>query len=220
MGEHSAISWTDATFNPWAGCVKVSPACDHCYAESETKRYGFAKWGKEAVRVVMSPAYWRKPHAWNKQAAAAGERRRVFCGSWCDVMEDRPGCTESNGERLEQVRDRLYDLIEATPSLDWLLLTKRPQNFRRFLPAAWLERPRPNVWGMTTVEADEYLWRAQALIETPFVKRGISAEPLLGPIDLRPYLPDIDWVIVGGESGNYPRAMNPDWARSLRDQCL
>lgn len=221
MGEVSGISWTHATFNPWAGCTKVSPACDNCYAEIETHRYKFAEWGPDAVRRTMSAEYWRKPLAWNKQAAEAGERRRVFCGSWCDVMEENDRTT-SSGEKLDQLRDRLYDLIEQTENLDWLLLTKRPQNFRRFLPATWLRSPRPNVWGMTTVESQEYVWRAEELAQTPFVTRGISAEPLLGNVDLMPWLAvgKIDWVIVGGESQAGARAMRPEYARSLRDQCL
>lgn len=213
----SGISWTDHTFNPWAGCVKVSPGCDNCYAEKENERYGFAKWGKDTPRRVTSDAYWREPIKWNKQAE---RRERVFCGSWCDVMEESHTMTTTK-ESLDSVRERLYELIDRTPNLDWLLLTKRPQNFRRFLPSSWLAEPRPNVWGMTTVESQEYTWRVAELVDTPFAVRGISAEPLLGPVDLSYFLYDdeIHWVIAGGESQSGARAMRPYWARSLRDQC-
>jgi protein gp37 len=214
MGKTTEISWTDHTFNPWWGCTKVSPACDHCYAESFSKRTGNAVWGKDAPRRFFSDAHWAEPLKWNRDAEIAGVRRRVFCGSMCDVMEDR--------EDLTGHRDRLYHLIAVTPHLDWLLLTKRPQNFSRFLPFIWLHSPMPNVWGMTTVESPEYLWRAEALLKTPFRKRGLSMEPLLALVDISRQLSTlgIDWVIVGGESGHGARPMHPNWARSLRDQCV
>lgn len=209
MGETTGISWTHHTFNPWAGCVKVSPACENCYAEIETKRYGFVTWGKDSERRRTSAAYWRKLQAWNTSAKEAGERRRVFVGSWCDIMEDRP--------ELQAIRLDLYLHIEDCPDLDFLLLTKRPQNFRKFLPAQWLTHPLPNVWGMTTVETQDYRWRAEELADTNFAVRGISAEPLLGPLDISGL--DVDWVIVGGESQAGARPMQIEWARSLRDQC-
>ena len=217
MGANSGIEWTDHTFNAWWGCVKVSPACDHCYAEVMAKRTGFQVWGKGADRRMMTDAYWNQPLSWNRWCEKRGERRRVFCGSMCDVMEDAPG--------IQEIREaKLYPLIEATPLLDWLLLTKRPQNFLRFLPAAWLEHPRSNVWGMTTVESDDYRWRATELLKTPFAVRGLSMEPLLGPVDIGALLPDdftggVDWVIAGGESGPQARPSHPDWFRRLRDQC-
>ncbi|HKS96745.1 MAG TPA: DUF5131 family protein [Terriglobia bacterium] len=216
MGEKSKIEWTDATFNPWHGCTKVSPACDHCYAETFARRVGFSEtgsklpiWGKDAGRRFFGDAHWNEPLKWNKQAEREGVRKRVFCGSMCDVMED--------SEDLQHSRVRLYNLIDDTPHLDWLLLTKRPQNFRRFLPKTWLDRPRPNVWGMTTVENADYLWRTEELLRTPFAVRGLSIEPLLGPLTLD--LAGIHWCIVGGESGPGARPMHPQWVRGLRDQC-
>lgn len=208
MGENSKIGWTHHTFNPWAGCTKVSPACDFCFAETDTKRYGFCGWGKDAERRVTSVQYWRQLAHWNLDAQLEGVRKRVFVGSWCDVMEDR--------SELKIIRDQLCGLIEENLWLDFLLLTKRPQNFRRFLPAEWLRSPRPNVWGMTTVESAEFKWREKALLETPFAVRGLSMEPLLGPVEIDP---NIDWVIAGGESGPHARPSNPAWFRSLRDQC-
>ena len=211
MGETTGISWTDHTFNPWAGCTKVSPACDNCYAEKDTKRRGFAEWGKDAERRRTSESYWKQLDKWNRSAEKDGVRRRVFIGSWCDIMEDRA--------ELQSIREDLYPIIERCMWLDFLLFTKRPQNFRRFLPGEWIGFPLPNVWGMTTVESPDYLWRAHALRDTPFVIRGLSMEPLLGDF------PQIDWhgihwAIVGGESQNGARPMKPEWARSLRDQCV
>lgn len=212
MGATTEISWTDATFNPWWGCVNVSPACDHCYAETFSKRTGNTVWGKDAPRRLMSDKYWEGPAKWNSIAERAGRRTRVFCGSMCDVMEDRAD--------LQPHRERLYELIQRTPWLDWLLLTKRPQNYRRFLPATWIEKPQPNVWGMTTVEANAYRWRIDALAETPFVVRGLSCEPLLEDLRIEQQLQTglIHWVIVGGESGPGARPMHPAWAQRLREQ--
>lgn len=212
MGLNSKIEWTHHTFNAWIGCTKVSPACDHCYAETQNKHRAWVDgWGKDAPRKITSDSYWREPLKWNRQAE---QRERVFCGSLCDVMEDRPDLVEP--------RQRLYMLIESTPNLDWLLLTKRPQNFRRFLPQSWLDKPRHNVWGMTTVEANAYRWRIDALAETPFVVRGLSCEPLLDDLKISQQLATglIHWVIAGGESGGGARPMRTKWARSLRDQCV
>lgn len=211
MGATSGISWTDATFNPWAGCTKVSPACDHCYAEIDTKRRGYVQWGKDAPRRRTSVGYWNQLEKWNIDALAYGTRRRVFIGSWCDIMEENP--------QLTAMRADLWPRLERCVFLDKLLLTKRPQNFRRFLPRHWIEGPLPSVWGMTTVESSEYRWRIDALRDTPFAVRGLSMEPLLGPVgnlDLR----GIHWVIAGGESQHGARPMNPDWAREIRDQCI
>src|SRR3569833_1383063 len=184
MGAKTEISWTDHTFNPWAGCVKISPACDHCYAESDTKRYGFAKWGKDEPRRRTSAAYWKHLEKWNRAAMDAGERRRVFIGAWCDIMEFN--------QQLDEIRADLWPRIEMLTNLDLLLLTKRPQNFRRKLPVQWLTSPRPNVWGMTTVESAEYMWRIDQLRDTPFAIRGLSVEPLLGPLG-RINLSGIHW---------------------------
>jgi protein gp37 len=213
MAEITEISWCDHTFNPWEGCVKVSPACDNCYAEARDKRmHSGGNWGKDAARLPHSESYWKQPLKWNRQAET---RERVFCGSLCDVMEDRAD--------LQPIRERLYDLIPATPNLDWLLLTKRPQNYKRFLPASWLLNPRPNVWGMTTVESADYIWRIEALMGVEFAVYGLSMEPLLGPVTLPKEFLSLGkraWCITGGESGRSARQGSPDWYRSLRDQCI
>jgi protein gp37 len=107
-------------------------------------------------------------------------------------MEDR--------RDLDADRERLYTLIEVTPWLDWMLLTKRPQNYRRLLPEHWLEEPPENVWLLTTVESTDYLWRIEELLRVPTAIHGISFEPLLGPVTLGPLAHQIDWAIIGGES--------------------
>lgn len=224
MGANSSIEWTTHTFNPWMGCMKISPACKFCYAEADRKMRGQLLWGPGAPRQVTSAAYWRQPLKWDREARESDSRPRVFCGSLCDVMEDFDGKLINGGccIGLQEIREHLYNLIEQTPNLDWMLLTKRPENYRRFLPQSWLENPRPNVWGMTTVESADYLWRVTELLSVPFVVRGLSMEPLLGPIAIPdPFLTLYrrGLVIVGGESGHNARPMHPDWARSLRDQC-
>lgn len=216
--QNSKIEWTDHTFNPWWGCVAVSPACDHCYAETFANRHTRTAdplWGKNATRLISSDEYWDAPHHWQRRAAAKGIRQRVFCGSMCDVMERRAD--------LDAPRQRLFKLIDETPNLDWLLLTKRPQEFRKFLPKAWLQTPRPNVWLMTSVETDQYFWRIDEMLRVPAVAYGISVEPLLGPVKVPRHFLDLGkraWVIVGGESGHHARPTPIEWVRAIRDQCI
>ncbi len=210
--QNSKIEWTDHTFNPWHGCQRVSPGCEHCYAEALNHRYGFDNWGpaKTTARREMSLNYWQQPYKWNEAARKEGRRARVFCASMADVFEEHPD--------LPPLRERLWFLIEHTPNLDWLLLTKRPENMYKMLPGTWLVLPRPNVWLGTSTENQEWFdRRIGPLLSTPARIHFLSAEPLIGPIDMRRYRPS--WVIVGGESGHGARPMHPDWARSLRDQC-
>lgn len=234
MGVETGISWTDHTFNPWRGCTKVSEACRFCYAETWAKRTGKKIWGPDAPREMAAEAYWRQPLKWNADAAAAKVRRRVFCSSLADVFEDRP--------ELVAPRARLFAIIQDTPALDWLLLTKRPENMLRLARGYWYSTGWPtNVWAGTTTETQEDAnRRIPHLLKVPARVRFISAEPLLGPIDLdglgfhvegeeKPdgnvlgYMtkasPGIDWVIVGGESGSQARPMTAWWARNLRDHC-
>ncbi len=217
MGRHTTINWTDATFNLVWGCVRVSPGCQNCYAETLSHRWGFDVWGADKPRRQMSDSYWKKPFAWNAQAVAEDRRLRVFCSSMADVFEDHPD--------LEAPRQRLWSTIERTPSLDWLLLTKRPQNIKRFYPQAWSTdeddggRMPENVWLLTTAESQELLGRrAPHLMSVPAAFRGLSVEPMLGPVDLYRFQ-TLNWVICGGESGPGARPMSLAWARDLRDQC-
>lgn len=235
MGANSSIEWTHHTFNPWWGCIKVSPGCEKCYAETLANRYGHAVWGpaKTTARREMSESYWRQPLKWNAAAAAAGERQRVFCASMADVFEDHP--------QLPPIRARLWELIEATPMLDWLLLTKRPENIELMLPPRWgiADQGMPrNAWLGFSAEDQQRFDERWPVMES--IKRHwrpsvvfLSAEPLLRSLDISEALYEddigddypywtatLDWVICGGESGAGARPMHPDWARSLRDQCV
>src|SRR5690348_736847 len=192
MGEGTKIQWTDHSFNPWWGCTRVSPGCEHCYAEAFAKRTGLG-WGVAAERRFFGDKHWNEPRRWNAAAEKEGRRHRVFCASMADVFEDRP--------ELAPWRERLWDLIDETPWLDWQLLTKRPENVNRLVTPAWHTGAWPeNVWLGTTVEdqrrAEE---RIPELLNCAAKVRFLSCEPLLGPVDLD--LDGIQWVIVGGESG-------------------
>lgn len=217
MGKDTAIEWTHHTFNPWWGCVRVSAACDHCYAETWAKRLGEEVWGPKSDRRFFGDAHWKEPLKWNADAVVQGVRKRVFCASMADVFENRPD--------LVPHRLRLLELIAQTPQLDWLLLTKRIHLVKKQLPKGYAFPS--NVWLGTTVEnqaeADK---RIRHLLEfaTPAV-RFLSCEPLLGPVDLRKFLVRneagvrVDWVIAGGESGHGSRPMEPQWPDELRKQC-
>lgn len=225
MAENSKIEWTDHTFNPWEGCQKVGPGCDHCYAETRNARFAGGQavnWGPGAMRRRTSAATWRKPLAWNAAHAEFfaehGRRQRVFCASLADVFDNAVDRTW---------RRDLFDLVELTPNLDWLLLTKRIGNVARMLPTHdWAARG--NVWlGATIVDQAEADRDIPKLLVVPARRRFLSMEPLLGPVDLGPATrlaafhgaEVLDWVIVGGESGASARPMHPAWATSLRDQC-
>lgn len=274
MAANSKIEWTHHTFNPWIGCTKVAAGCQHCYAERDMdKRLGKVQWGPSGTRVKTSEANWKKPLAWNRAAAKAGERHRVFCASLADVFEDWDGIMRghqggylhhadkwyrSKGEKfielddiaigksrvtMNDLRRELFALIDATPHLDWLLLTKRPENIAKMWPDCAVEPNRQphsdgrnNVWLGTSIanqaDADRNipeLLKCRELAPVLF----LSAEPLLGPVDLRRThrlternespLPrpinQLDLVICGGESGPHARPMHSNWARSLRAQC-
>ena len=205
--KNSAISWTDHTFNPWHGCEKVSPACTRCYAETNSLRWGKKIWGKDAPRRFMSDNYWKQPLSWNRIAGKTGIRARVFCASMADVFEDR--------EDLLKERARLWNLIDVTPNLDWLLLTKRPENTLSMVPKIWISLGFPtNVWMGTTAENDEW-WtkRLPHLRKIPARIRFVSVEPMLGPITGS--LEGVDWLLVGGESGKGSRLMRTEWVSDL-----
>jgi protein gp37 len=216
MGANTAIEWAHHTFNPWLGCTKISPACDHCYAEAWAKRTGHPElW--QGDRRFTSEANWRQPPKWNAAATAAGERHRVFCASLADVFDNQVPA---------HWRYELWQLIRSTTSLDWLLLTKRPQNIAAMLPQDWGDG-FANVWLGTTVEnQDEACRRLPHLLDVAARIRFLSCEPLLEAVRIFPEgrtpgdVGGIHWLIVGGESGPHARPMHPEWARTLRDQCL
>ncbi|KPH80510.1 DUF5131 family protein [Bosea vaviloviae] len=213
MAENSAIEWTDHTFNPWTGCTNVSPGCDHCYAESWSKRSGHVKWGNNP-RKRTTAQYWKVPAVWEANATAfyklKGRRQRVFCASLADVFDNQaePGW-----------RSDLFALIAATPSLDWLLLTKRPQNVKKMLPSDWKDG-YSNVWlGLTAEDQVRFDQRWKHLSAIPASVRFISYEPAIGPLRIVDAPVQPDWLISGGESGNGARIVEADWIRQIDADC-
>jgi protein gp37 len=210
MGQETRIEWCHHTFNPWRGCTKVSAGCANCYAEAISLRNPkvLGEWGPDGRRAIAAESYWAKPLRWDRDAALAGERRKVFCASLADVFEER--------DELEAPRERLWELTSRTPHLDWLLLTKRPGFAARWIAG----RPLPdNCWlGVSAEDQERTEERIPALLEIPAPLRFLSLEPLLGPIDL-PTLAGIAWAIVGGESGPGARPCDVGWIRSILDQC-
>jgi len=224
MGENSKISWCDHTFNPWMGCTKVSQGCKHCYAETlMDHRYGKVKWGPAGTRVRTSAANWRKPLQWNRQAEKEGRRYKVSCASLADVFEDRA--------ELVPWRVDLLKLIGQTPHLDWLLLTKRPENVLSMITDAgelllvtghradgvkilrWMkhgyEYAPANVWIGTSVEDQQQaINRIPALLSISAAVRFLSCEPLLGPVDLWPYtIPHF----AADDPRHYPHRDGVEW---------
>lgn len=192
MAENSKIGWTDNTFNPWIGCSKVSALCKFCYAEQFANRYNHAKWGESGTRVKTAASNWKKPYTWDRKAAKLNIRTKVFCSSLADVFDKHPSIKQ-------EWRDELFKIIKETPNLDWLLLTKRPENMVDLLPADW-GKGYPNVWiGASIGEKKNSEQLIKSLTAVPAKVRFISAEPLLEPFDLPKY--GIDWILIGGESG-------------------
>jgi len=241
MGEKTGIAWTDSTFNPWHGCQRVSPGCENCYAEALDHRLGRSNWGPVsggANRQAMSEGYWKEPLRWNRQAEKAQRRHRVFCASMCDVFED------TDHPVVIAARARLWFLIQTTPWLDWQLLTKRPENFKRLLPWGIANDPWPNVWlGVTSEDQRRADERIPILLDTPAVIRFVSYEPALEFVDfehlhmqgiteidavrgthgvIRPHggkCERLDWVIVGSESGHGARPARLEWYDRVRKLC-
>jgi protein gp37 len=224
MAENSKIEWCDHTFSPWIGCQHVSPGCDNCFAETMMDtRYGKVEWGPHGERKRTSVDYWRQPLRWARKVSTdrarafnhdypLPHRPRVFCASLCDVFDNQVP---------KEWRFDLWELIRSTPELDWLLLTKRPENIGRFLPYEWAlqDRPLPNVWLGFTAEDQEHFDRRWPIVrDIPAAVRFCSYEPALGPLQI-PDDPRLSQIICGGETGSGYRIMNVDWARVLRDQC-
>jgi protein gp37 len=208
MAEQTKIEWVDHTFNPWIGCTRVSPACDNCYAAAMAHRRKWARFEPWAPRRRTAPGNWRQPLRWDRKADAAGRRAKVFGPSLADPFD---------AEVSPAWREDYLRLIEATPHLDWILLTKRPVVARKF----FANRKVPdNLWPGITAETQAMLdLRAPHLLAIDARVHVVSAEPLLEALDLSCYLPGIDWVIAGGESGPRARPSDPDWFRTLRAQC-
>jgi protein gp37 len=209
MGKETGISWTDHTFNGWWGCTKLSPGCAHCYAEAFSRRYKWDVWGPGKPRREFKDDHWNGPVNWNRAAAEKKVPAKVFCGSMMDWAEDEAPAAE---------RAKLFPLIKQTPWLYWLMLTKRPENMPKYLPADWSIENYPNVWLGTSIENNDYVCRATDLIKVPAVVHFVSLEPLLGPVNQLDYT-DIEWAIVGGESGSGHRPMDKEWADDIRVDC-
>jgi protein gp37 len=234
MAENTEISWTNHSANFWWGCFKVSPGCQNCYADTLANRWGKSIWGPtKTTEREYKKGIWSELPKWNERAKQTGKREKVFVMSMGDFFEDHPQVTEW--------RDKALTLIQACHYLDFQVLTKRPENVVRMIETAnshsfsdaemWFYN-FPNVWIGTSIENQEQASeRIPALCDIPARVRFLSCEPLLGPVDIdrlgvfrfdgavlrSPNL--IHWVIVGGESGHGKRPFNPDWARSIRDQC-
>lgn len=242
MGKDTKISWAHHTFNPWLGCFEVSPACDNCYARELAHRFFPTQqlWGKDGVRRPASEKSWAEVEKWAVSARRRGVTERVFCESMGDLFEARPD--------LDRWRSRLWELIERTSDvLIWMLLTKRPENMLSMTPVRWGKGWPKNVWAGVTAENERRLKERMVYLErVPANVRFLSVEPMLGPMNLTPYLayfraaegavavecphgydacPECDagpihWVICGGESGQKARPSHPDWFRTLRNECV
>jgi protein gp37 len=196
--DHSAIEWTEATWNPTSGCTKVSPGCDRCYAERITKRFpnsfpnGFALTLRPDSLDV--PLHWRRP-------------RTIFVNSMSDLFHvDVP----------EDYLQKVFDVMRRTPQHTYQVLTKRAERLARVAPR--LPWP-PNVWMGVSVETASFAWRIDYLRQVPAAVRFVSAEPLLGPLPQLD-LTSIHWLIAGGESQSGCRPAEDAWFAQLRDQCL
>ncbi|HQF13997.1 MAG TPA: DUF5131 family protein [Thermogutta sp.] len=202
MGANTTISWTKRTWNPWRGCTKISPGCKNCYMFAAQLRYG------NEPHTVVRTRTWNDPLRWQRQAAYQGKWEFVFTCSWSDWFH----------EAADEWRGEAWQIIRRCPNLIFQILTKRPERIADHLPDDWGEG-YANVWLGTSIELNEYVWRADVLRKIPAVVRFISAEPLLGPLtDLD--LEGIHWLIVGGESGARYRPMKLAWVRELRDRAL
>lgn len=225
MGEETKIAWTDHTWSPWHGCTKVSPGCQHCYADALNHRWGHDNWGPGKPRRIVKN--WKIPELYNRKARAAGIRRKIF-PSMCDPFDL---------EVPARYFADLINLVERTESLDWLLLTKRPEAVQSRLLEIGRERLPENVWLGVSVENQTWAdRRIPALLSIPATVRFLSLEPLLGPVDLmldawwKPDggVPDpsldkrisemLHWAIIGGESGPGARVMESEFVSSLLGQ--
>ena len=208
MGQDSKIEWTDHTWNPWVGCTKVAPACDHCYAEGWSKRSGLVEWGGDRRRT--SAQNWKQPLKWNRDAQAAGKPATVFCLSLGDIWDNQ----------IDPAwRRDAFAVMRDTPWLVYLLLSKRIGNAVKMCPDGL---PRNAVIGATMVNQEEWdrdapkLSDAQARLSA--VLSFASIEPMLGPMNIRQHMPD--WIICGGESGPGARHMEEGWAASIMRQAV
>lgn len=205
MAVSSTIEWTDATWNPTTGCTKVSPGCDHCYAERFAERWRGLRgnYFESGFDLTLRANMLHRPEQWRGA-------KRIFVNSMSDLFHrDIP----------DEYIDRVFDVMERIDRHVYQILTKRPERMRRYLQRRYLAVPAPaHIWIGVSVESDAYAWRVDMLRECPAAIRFLSMEPLIGPVNAV-RLDQIAWVIVGGESGPGRRLMEPLWVRDIRDRC-
>lgn len=202
MADRSAIEWTEATWNPVTGCTKVSAGCDHCYAETLAERFRGVPGHpyEQGFDLRFWPERLDQPRRWARP-------RVVFVNSMSDLFHERIP---------PSYIDRVLDVIRDTPRHTYQVLTKRPGRMASVLRRLQPE-PLDNLWLGTSIESDEYTWRADKLRKTPAAVRFLSCEPLLGPLPSLD-LYKVDWLIAGGESGAHHRPLDAAWVRDLRDR--
>jgi protein gp37 len=229
MSKNTGISWTDHTHNFWWGCNEVSDEeCGGCYARDQAHRYGWVEGGKHfeiwgaphvTQRRILGDKHNREPYVWNANALRRGERECVFSESMSDLFEFYPD--------LDRPRQVAFRTIENTYMLDWKMLTKRPQLIARYVPKTWMEGGWPlNAWAGFSAGSQKFFdQRWHCMVDLPAPVIFVSHEPATGPINIEKLAAAVDpsrlWIITGGISGSRWRshAMDPDWARYVRDQC-
>lgn len=206
MAENSKIGWTNHTMNFWQGCHKVSDECKHCYIEGIMKRAG-----RVPFKGAMRTKDWSHPMRWQRRSLDENRRLRVFTCSMSDFFHPD----------ADPWRAEAWKIIRRCENLDWLVLTKRPERVPDQLPKDW-GNGYPNVWLGVTCGVASSLHRLDTLKQVPAALRWVSAEPLLGPIDFRPYLDgSFGWIITGCEQAGVGkrRDMDLDWVRDIDRQC-
>lgn len=212
MGYKTGIAWTHHTFNPWWGCTKVSPGCEHCYAEKVAQRFNQAQWGKDHPRRLFSSKHWQQLRTWNARAKYLKKRELVFCASMADVADTHPSIATERQRLWQHIADlRGQNLI-------FQLLTKRPALLIKQLPNDW-GKGYDNVWLGASIEDRAMAYRVHHVTAAPAAVHFLSLEPLLERIDPKIITDDIEWVIIGGESGACARPFDLDWAHEIISYC-
>jgi len=240
MAENSKIQWTTHTNNLWWGCAKVNAGCKNCYAENLSNRFGFSIWGEKAKRKKIKNAF-SDLNKYQKAAAKANKIHKVFVGSMMDIFEEAKPMVDHKlkpiGGDTGNLRFELFQRIYKGEydNLLFLFLTKRPENIRKMIPSKWLDTPPDNVAFGASVSTQEVADEVFPIMAKIRGHKFISAEPLLEEITISKEVEDIDgilslygyvvdWIIVGGESGDNKRPFEADWARKLleeaKDFCL
>lgn len=212
MATNSRIEWTEATWNPVGGCTIISPGCTNCYAmrlASRLEKMGQKKYAG-TTRVTGGRAKWNGRIVLDENALDLPQKwkssKTIFVNSMSDLFHE--------AVPIEFIR-KVFDTMVSTPRHTYQLLTKRADRAEELSELlTWT----PNIWLGVSVESDEFQWRIDSLRRTDATIKFLSLEPLLGPLN-ELNLEGIDWTIAGGESGPGARSMNPDWVRSIRDQC-